>query len=95
MDITMQDRGKGALLGAFIGDALGLGPHTGITYDLDELRKDYGGWIDGYTEPRPDHYHAGLKAGESSQAGYILTLMVRSLVERNGYDQDDFCRRKT
>lgn len=91
MDRKLQDRAKGALLGAFIGDALGLGPHW--YYDLNELKRDYGEWIDGYTDPRPDRYHAGLKAGELSQAGYILTLMLRSLVERGGYDQEDFCRR--
>lgn len=91
MNTTLQDRAKGAVLGAFIGDALGLGPHW--YYDLDQLRKDYGEWIGGYTDPQPDRYHGGLQAGELSQAGYILTLLVRSLVECGTYDQDDFCRR--
>ena len=68
--IAIQDRAAGALMGAFIGDALGLGPHW--YYDLDELRHDYGDWIDGYTDPRPGRYHDGLKAGELSQAGFIL-----------------------
>jgi ADP-ribosylglycohydrolase len=49
MDIKIQDRARGALLGAFVGDALGLGPHW--YYDLHELRKDYGEWIEGYTDP--------------------------------------------
>ncbi len=88
---ALQDRAAGALLGAFIGDALGLGPHW--YYDLDELRRDYGDWIDGYTDPKPGRYHAGLKAGQLSQAGIILKLTLQSLVERGGYDQDDFCRR--
>jgi ADP-ribosylglycohydrolase len=48
---SLQDRAAGALMGAFIGDALALGPHW--YYDLDELRADYGDWIDGYTDPRP------------------------------------------
>ncbi|MFZ0243844.1 MAG: ADP-ribosylglycohydrolase family protein [Desulfobacterales bacterium] len=85
------DRAAGALMGAFIGDALGLGPHW--YYDLAELRRDFGNWIDGYTDPRPGRYHAGLKAGQLSQAGFILALSVCSLVERGGYDQADFCRR--
>ena len=88
---TLQDRAAGALLGAFIGDALGLGPHW--YYDLDELRRDYGDWIDGYTDPKPGRYHAGLKAGQLSQAGIILRLTLQSLVERGEYDQADFCRR--
>ena len=31
-DTTIQDRAAGAIMGAFIGDALGLGPHW--YYDL-------------------------------------------------------------
>lgn len=87
----IKDRAAGALMGAFIGDALGLGPHW--YYDLSELHRDYGDWIDGYTDPQPGRYHDGLKAGQLSQSGFILTLMLRSLVEAKGYDEDDFCRR--
>jgi len=87
----VQDRAAGAIRGAFVGDALGVGPHW--YYSLRELRRDYGDWIDGYTDPKPGRYHAGLKAGQLSQAGYILRLTLRSLVERGGYDEADFCRR--
>ena len=87
----IQDRASGAIMGAFIGDALGLGPHW--YYNLSELRRDYGDWINGYTDPRPGRYHEGLKAGQLSQAGFILTLMLRSLVDCGGYDAADFCRR--
>ena len=87
----LQDRAAGALLGAFIGDALALGPHW--YYNLDELRADFGEWITGYTDPRPGRYHAGLKAGDPSQAGILLELTLRSLVERGGYDEADFCQR--
>ena len=86
----IQDRASGAIMGAFIGDALALGPHW--YYDLAELRRDYGDWIDDYTDPkRADH--AGLKAGQLSQAGFILKLMLCSLVDCGGYDAADFCRR--
>lgn len=90
-DKKIQDRAAGAIMGAFIGDALGLGPHW--YYNLAELQRDYGDWIDDYTDPQPGRYHAGLKAGQLSQAGFILALMVRSLVDHGGYDADDFCRR--
>jgi ADP-ribosylglycohydrolase len=63
---SLQDRAAGALMGAFIGDALALGPHW--YYDLDELRADYGDWIRLH-RPAPGRYHAGLKAGQPSQAG--------------------------
>jgi ADP-ribosylglycohydrolase len=88
---TIHDRAAGAIMGAFIGDALALGPHW--YYDLTALHRDYGTWIDDYTDPMPGRYHDGLKAGQLSQAGFILSLMVKSLVENNGYRQDDFCRR--
>jgi ADP-ribosylglycohydrolase len=89
--LEIQDRAAGAIMGAFIGDALALGPHW--YYDLTELRRDYGEWIDDYTDPKPGRYHDGLKAGQGSQAGFILELLLRSLVENKGYDEQDFCRR--
>ena len=89
--MSVHDRAAGAVMGALIGDALGVGPHW--YYDLDEMRRDYGDWITGYTEPKPHRYHAGLKAGQLSQAGMILTILLRSVVENGGYNQDDFCRR--
>jgi len=78
-------------MGAFIGDAMGLGPHW--YYDLAELRRDYGDWISDYTDPRPGRYHDGLKAGQLSQAGVILKLLLESLVDCGRYHQADFCRR--
>lgn len=90
-NISIQDRAKGALVGAFIGDALGLGPHW--YYDLEEQYKDYGEWIDDYTTPKDGRYHAGLKAGDNSQAGYILELLTKSIIENNGYNNDDFTKR--
>ncbi len=87
----IKDRAAGSIMGAFIGDALGLGPHW--YYDLNELRRDFGEWIDGYTDPKPGRYHDGMKAGQPSQAGYILLLLLRSLVENREYNELDFCRR--
>lgn len=86
-----QDRAMGAIMGAFVGEALGVGPHW--YYDLQDLRRTHGDWIDDYTTPKPGRFHDGLKAGQNAQAGFILELMLRSLVERNGYDEADFCQR--
>ena len=71
-------------MGAFIGDALGLGPHW--YYDLAVLHRDYGDWIAAYTDPKPGRYHSGLRAGQLSQGGILLSLTLRSLVERDGYE---------
>ncbi len=90
-DLDVQNRAVGALLGAFIGDALALGPHW--YYDLEEMRRDYGEWITDYTDPQPNRYHAGLKAGQLSQAGYLLKMLMTSLAECGDYDEEDFCHR--
>lgn len=87
----LRNRALGAVMGAFVGDALGVGPHW--YYDLDQLVNDYGPWIDGYTQPKVGRYHEGLHPGQSSQSGIILELMLSSLVENGGYDEADFCQR--
>ena len=87
----VQNRAAGALMGAFIGDSLGVGPHW--FYDLNELQKHYGTWIDDYTRPLPGRYHDGLEPGDLSQSGIILTLTIDSLVQAKGYDDHDFRQR--
>ncbi len=88
---SVADRAAGALMGGLIGDALGVGPHW--YYDLDELHRDHGAWITGYTTPKPHRYHAGLRAGDSAQSGFIAGLLMQSLIDCQGYDEADFCRR--
>nr|WP_267283314.1 ADP-ribosylglycohydrolase family protein [Marinobacter gelidimuriae] len=91
MTKTPRDHAIGAIMGAFVGEALGVGPHW--YYDLKDLHQTYGDWINDYTTPKPGRYHHGLKAGQSAQAGFILELMLHSLVECNGYREADFCHR--
>jgi ADP-ribosylglycohydrolase len=86
-----KDRSAGAIMGALIGDALGVGPHW--YYDLDQLKADYGEWIDDYTTPKPDRFHAGLKAGENSQTGQVVALLLESVADLGSYNESDFCRR--
>jgi hypothetical protein len=89
--MSIEDRAAGAVMGALVGDALGVGPHW--YYDLEEMRRDYGEWVDNYTNPMPHRYHAGLKAGQLSQAGIITVMLLRSVVTTGDYDESDFCRR--
>jgi ADP-ribosylglycohydrolase len=86
-----MDRISGAIIGALIGDALGLGCHW--YYDLDAMRRDYGPWIADYTTPKAGRYHGGMKAGQLSQSGLILVMLLQSVVERGEYREDDFTRR--
>ncbi len=88
---SLADRAAGAIMGALIGDALALGPHW--YYDLGELRRQYGDWITDYTDPKPGHYHAGMRAGQLSQTGLLIELLLRSVAERGGYEKADWTRR--
>src|ERR1700756_2368726 len=87
---NIADRAAGAVVGALIGDALGLGPHW--YYDLAELRKEYGDWID-YVDPKPGRYHAGMKAGRLDQTGLLMVMLLRSIIEHREYVEEDFTRR--
>jgi ADP-ribosylglycohydrolase len=78
-------------MGAYIGDALGVGPHW--YYDLEEQYQQYGEWIDDYTDPQPDRYHGGMKAGQQSQSGLILNMLIDSILANGRYDEIDFCTR--
>ncbi len=91
MKTSTKDRAKGAILGAFIGDAIALGCHW--YYDLEEQYKDYGKWITDFTSPKKGRYHENEKKGNLSQSGYILKLMIKSIIDNNGYDQEDFCKK--
>ncbi len=88
--MNIIDRAQGAFIGALIGEALGVGPHW--YYDLDELKENYGSWIDDYTYPKDDRYHAGLEAGEISQPGFIIEKMAAYLVQEKGYQKDSFTK---
>ena len=88
---SVSDRAAGAIIGALVGDALGLGPHW--YYDLAELRREYGDWISGYTDPKSNRYHGGMKAGQLDQTGLLLILLLRSVIENGEYNEDDFTDR--
>jgi ADP-ribosyl-[dinitrogen reductase] hydrolase len=97
-----RDAALGAIMGTFVGDALGLGCHW--YYDLQTLRADYGPWITDYVTSKPDRSDAfasiakyrneqGLRAGDMSQTGQVTLLLLEAVVERGAYDQEGFTRR--
>jgi len=90
LDATI-DRVAGAVLGVFIGDALGMGVHW--QYDLDKLEADRG-YVRDYLTPLPRTYHAGhLTAGQLEVQGACSKLLLQSLAENNRLDQDDYLSR--
>lgn len=86
----IQNRKIGALMGAFIGEALGVGPHW--YYDLEAQYEAYGKWVDDYTKPKPGRYHDGLEAGMISQQGWLVQLVSEMLVANKGYSEDAFTK---
>ena len=89
--ITREDRIKGTIMGALVGDALGVGPHW--HYDLKEMQAAYGPWIDDYVQEQPGRYHPTLKPGDNSQTGQVLILLLESVAECGGYEEADFTGR--
>lgn len=99
---TVHDSAAGAVMGALVGDALGLGCHW--YYDLGLLKADYGEWVSDYTTAKPDRrdrfgyiarhrYELGLRAGDVSQTGQVVVLLLESVAEKGAYDQEDFSYR--
>ena len=89
-------------MGALIGDALGLGCHW--YYDIDLLRQDYGPWVDGYRDQNPDRtdrfgdiarfrHEQGLRAGDLSQTGQMVAMLLESLAGTGDYDESDYTAR--
>ena len=96
--ITKSDRIKGAVIGAIIGDALGLGPHW--IYNPRELVAKFGEWIDDYKAVRPNprfpavwEARKDLKTGDVSQTGQVYLLLLESIAENGQYVESDFTQR--
>jgi ADP-ribosylglycohydrolase len=101
-DVSRKDRMMGAIMGVFIGDALGVGTHW--YYDLDKLQQDFGPWISDYNDPKLNssgrfaqvhqyRYDQGIRAGDASQTGQLFTMLLESIVENGSYDRGDFAAR--
>jgi ADP-ribosyl-[dinitrogen reductase] hydrolase len=101
-DVSQKDRICGAILGALIGDALGVGCQW--YYKEGALAEDFGPWIDDYVDPKLEsisawakvlaHRHAkGLRAGDGSQTAQFMAMLLESVAVNGGYNRRDFSGR--
>jgi ADP-ribosylglycohydrolase len=87
-DVSLAGRIAGAVWGQFVGDAFCLGSHW--IYDLGELDRLFPGGPHGFDPPAEGHYHFGKSPGELTHYGDAALLLLRSLMERDGFDAADF-----
>ncbi|QEM68581.1 ADP-ribosylglycohydrolase family protein [Geobacter sp. FeAm09] len=87
-DVSLAGRIAGAVWGQFVGDAFCLGSHW--IYDLNELERFFPGGPQGFDPPAEGHYHFGKEPGELTHYGDAALLLLRSLLERDGFDAADF-----
>ena len=88
LDVSLAGRIAGAVWGQFVGDAFCLGSHW--IYDLGELDRLFPGGPQGFDPPAEGHYHFGKSPGEQTHYGDAALLLLRSLMERDGFDAADF-----
>ncbi|MBW2514166.1 MAG: ADP-ribosylglycohydrolase family protein [Deltaproteobacteria bacterium] len=82
----MNEKKAGMIFGAFVGDALSLGPHW--VYNTNVIDKKFGR-VQHYFDPLVS-YHAGKKKGDFTHYGDQMLLLLESLVTASGFDETRF-----
>ena len=101
-DDLRKDRAMGAIMGTLIGDSLGMGCHW--YYDIEAQVRDYGDWISDYHDCKPERrdvhgkvatlrHEQGVRAGDVSQTGQFVVMLMESIAEKGTYDEADYTAR--
>ncbi|MEJ5358129.1 MAG: ADP-ribosylglycohydrolase family protein [Desulfobacterales bacterium] len=90
MNETDETRARFLVLSSFAADALALGAHW--IYDPARIRREFGR-VQDLTDPRPPTYHPHRKRGEFTHYGDQALVLLRSLAERGGFDEEHFSGR--
>jgi ADP-ribosylglycohydrolase len=84
----MEDKVKAALYGAFVADALSLGPHW--VYNVNVIDKKYG-VVDHFFAPLTS-YHKGKRAGDLTHYGDQMLTLLEAVAAIGGFDIERFKR---
>jgi ADP-ribosylglycohydrolase len=87
--MQLLDRFRGCLLGAAVGDALGM-PTEG--YTALEIQSKFGPIRDMMPAPI-GHFHSGLQAGQFTDDTEETLLLAESLIESSGFSGEDFAEK--
>ena len=87
---SLVDKCKGSIIGAVIGDALGM-PTEYIS--PQELKRVYNGKVTKFENPTNYHPCAHLEAGQYTDDTQQLILLAESLVQHKDFDFNDFAQK--
>lgn len=87
---NLIEKFTGCILGAAIGDALGM-PNEDLT--LEERDLYYGGETRDFTDPHKKTPCRFLKAGQYTDDTQLIIAVSEALIESNGFDPDSISRR--
>ena len=88
MDIQLQDRLKGMVLGQFLGDAASLGVHW--IYNTKDIEVAHPGGLKGFEVPAEGHYHAGKLSGDPTHYGDAAWILLEVLAKETTFNVVDF-----
>lgn len=86
----MRDNARAAVLAAFAGDCLALGPHW--IYDQARIAREFPGFS-APAAPLADTYHKGKKRGDLTHYGDQMLAMLESLDGGRAWNREDFSER--
>ncbi len=86
---TLEDRFIGCIVGAAIGDALGM-PTEEVS--PDKINKIYGGPVTEFRRAMPGHPNQHLPPGSYTDDTQQLLALAKSLIKCSGFDINDFAK---
>ncbi len=85
-----RENAQTAVLAAFAGDCLALGPHW--IYDQTRIAREFPGFS-APAAPLADTHHTGKARGDLTHYGDQMLVLLQSLAGRGGWDRADFALR--